>query len=115
MDASNPTRFGVTYDLNEYDVTVVVTDQGDGTLHAQVQYPEGTPAFENSYHVSPTSVDLTGTKTLIGDAIAKYTGEKAFVYELYAAEYDLDTKTVEQGAKITEPAPLPLTPPLSHS
>ncbi|MBQ8600506.1 MAG: hypothetical protein IJ407_03900 [Clostridia bacterium] len=102
VDASNPTRFGVTYDLNEYDVTVVVTDQGDGTLHAQVQYPEGTPAFENSYHVSPTSVDLTGTKTLIGDAIAKYTGEKAFVYELYAAEYDLDTKTVEQGAKITE-------------
>ncbi len=92
---------GVVYDTNVYPVTVEVTDQGDGTLHAEVQYPtnEGI-RFNNKYEVAPTFIDFDGTKTLIGDALSKYNGEKAFDYELYEANYVPATQSVQQGALI---------------
>lgn len=39
----------ITYDDTVYSVTVTVTDNGTGQLTAEVTYPDGTPAFENTY------------------------------------------------------------------
>ncbi len=98
VTATNNNLNGVIYDTNEYTVTVVVTDQGDGTLHADVQYPAGGVQFHNAYQVSGTYIDLLGEKTLLGDDLSKYTGANAFNYELYAASYDPATQTTQQGA-----------------
>ena len=42
---------GVTYDPAVYDISVIVTDNGDGTMSAVPIYPEGVTSlsFENSY------------------------------------------------------------------
>ena len=39
---------GVTYDTRAYAVHVSATDNLDGTMSAQVSYPDGTPAFANA-------------------------------------------------------------------
>lgn len=39
----------ITYDDTVYSVKVTVTDNGTGQLSAEVEYPDGTPAFENTY------------------------------------------------------------------
>jgi pilin isopeptide linkage protein len=54
----------IDYDTNEVTVTVIVTDNGNGTLNTEVEYPEnadGTEAtevkFVNTYHIPvPTGV-----------------------------------------------------------
>lgn len=72
------TRAGVTYDDATFSVHVSVTDNGDGTLSAQVSYPDGAIAFENGYRATEgTSATIEGTKALTGrDASA---GEFGFV------------------------------------
>ena len=56
---------GITVDVTEYEVTVVVTDKGDGTL--DVQYSSNAKAlnFTNTYEATG-SVTFEGTKTLTG-------------------------------------------------
>ena len=44
-----------------YDFTIVVTDNNNGTLTAQVQAPEGGIAFENAYTTGETEVDTDAT------------------------------------------------------
>ena len=44
-----------------YDFTIVVTDNNNGTLTAQVQAPEGGIAFENAYTTGGTEVDTDPT------------------------------------------------------
>ena len=44
-----------------YDFTIVVTDNNNGTLTAQVQAPEGGIAFENAYTTGGTEVDTDAT------------------------------------------------------
>lgn len=56
---------GVTYDKNEYDVKVNVTDNHDGTLSAKAS-SDGAIEFKNSYAVNPTSVSFSATKVLDG-------------------------------------------------
>lgn len=56
---------GVTYDKNEYDVKVSVTDNGDGTLSAKAS-SDGAIVFKNSYAADPTSVSFSATKVLDG-------------------------------------------------
>ena len=56
---------GVTYDKNEYDVKVSVTDNHDGTLSAKAS-SDGAIVFKNSYVADPTSVSFSATKVLDG-------------------------------------------------
>lgn len=44
-----------------YDFTIVVTDNNNGTLTAQVQAPDGGIAFENAYTTGGTEVDTDPT------------------------------------------------------
>lgn len=97
---NNYTVHGVIYDSSEYKVQVVVTDNGDGTLGAKVNYLDGDVQFVNHYNVKPTSIVLGGTKKLVGDSLSKYINDKAFKYELYAAEWNTGVQDIVQGAKL---------------
>lgn len=58
---------GVTAISSSFDITVKVTDNGDGKLDMAVTYPEGsdgTLPFVNGYRANEATVDLAGTKTL---------------------------------------------------
>lgn len=58
---------GVTATASSFDITVKVTDNGDGKLDVAVTYPEGsdgTLPFVNGYGTNEATVDLAGTKTL---------------------------------------------------
>lgn len=67
---------GVTYDKNEYDVKVNVTDNGNGTLSAKAS-SDGAIVFKNSYAADPTSVSFSATKVLDGAALKD--GQFSFV------------------------------------
>ena len=58
---------GVTASASSFDITVKVTDSGDGKLDVAVAYPEGsdgTLSFVNGYGTNEATVDFSGTKTL---------------------------------------------------
>ena len=57
---------GVSAVTNFYDFTVTVTDNGNGTLTAVTNYPEGKGKFEfvNQYGASGVPMEITGSKTL---------------------------------------------------
>ena len=57
---------GLSAVKNSYDFTVTVTDNGNGTLTAVTNYPEGKDEFEfvNQYGASSVPVEITGSKTL---------------------------------------------------
>lgn len=55
---------GVSYDSATFDVTVTITDNQDGTMGVAVTYPNGKPAFNNSYDAADTSYTPVATKTL---------------------------------------------------
>lgn len=57
------TENGMTYDSNEYTVTVTVKDNKDGTLSIDAEYPIGGIEFVNSF--ASTIVEMT--KIWIGD------------------------------------------------
>jgi len=63
---------GITYDKTVYDVTVTVTDGGEGKLIAvaksvkQGQTEKADVVFFNKYQAAPTQVIFDGTKTLNG-------------------------------------------------
>lgn len=57
---------GITAANTAYDFTVIVTDNGDGTLTSKVNYPEGESfKFANVYSTGePITINLSGSKTL---------------------------------------------------
>ena len=58
---------GYTNTVGSLSITVVLTDNGDGTMSSEVIYPEGTQSleFENTYNAQNTaSVAINGTKVL---------------------------------------------------
>ncbi|MBQ8381716.1 MAG: VWA domain-containing protein [Clostridia bacterium] len=67
---------GVAYDSTVYHITVTVTDDGEGKLHASVAMTNGAGAtisaieFKNGYTTTSASVPLKGNKTLTGRALA---------------------------------------------
>lgn len=101
VDGQNK-KNGVTYDGTVYTVIVTVTDNGDGTLTPDVKYSVATgnsvdkAVFTNAYTVEETSIELSGTKNLKGDDLSKYSGAKAFYYELYRAKWDSNTRSIIQ-------------------
>ncbi len=72
----NGGKGGVTYDNTVYTVTVTVTDNGEGELVATVSGGD-TISFKNTYSSASASVELDGTKTLVGRDMAD--GEFAFL------------------------------------
>lgn len=56
---------GITYDTTSFDVTVKVTDDGNGQLVASVEYPENGVKFTNTY-AAEGSVKLKADKSLTG-------------------------------------------------
>ena len=59
---------GVTAVKDSFDFTVTVVDNGDGTLAATANYPEGGLAFTNTYSWQPVVVDPDAIK---GAAVTK--------------------------------------------
>lgn len=57
---------GVTPVRGSFTITVNVTDNGDGTLDCDVDYPKGGLAFENSYGTGDAEIEVSGTKVLEG-------------------------------------------------
>lgn len=66
----------IAYDAHVEDVTVKVTDNGDGTLSAVATYDKDGASFENS--VKPGAIQLTKTVTGATDVVAG----KKFPFEL---------------------------------
>lgn len=64
------TAGGVQYDSAEHTVTVIVTDNGDGTLSAKAETKSGEDmngiVFRNIYEARPASVTLGASKTYKG-------------------------------------------------
>jgi pilin isopeptide linkage protein len=57
---------GYITDTTIYPVNVNITDNGDGTLSAEVTYPGGVPAFHNIYNSKPVSERITAQKIIHG-------------------------------------------------
>ncbi len=72
----NGGKGGVTYDNTVYTVTVTVTDNGEGELVATVSGGD-VISFKNTYSSASASVELDGTKTLVGRDMAD--GEFTFL------------------------------------
>ncbi len=74
---------GVSYDDSVQTVTVTVADDGQGQLVATPSSTTDSPVtFSNTYTAQPTTVTVTGTKTLTNRALAA--GE--FSFELYQVD-----------------------------
>ena len=88
---------GYTYDATVYNVTVTVTDSGDGTLKAKATYVDGAAEFKNIYKAEG-SVNFEATKELKGRALAA----DQFIFELKdAAGNVIQTKTNAADGSIT--------------
>ncbi len=69
VDASNPMKDGMTYDVNTYDVKITVSRDEQQNLITTVTYPDGGERVEltNSYRAANTEPQpLTVTKTVTG-------------------------------------------------
>lgn len=70
---------GVQYDSAEHTVTVVVTDNGDGTLSAKAETKSKAEiVFKNIYETTPASVTLGASKIYKGAELK----DKQFTFEL---------------------------------
>ena len=99
----------VTATASSFDITVKVTDSGDGKLDVAVTYPEGsdhTLSFVNGYGTNEATVDLAGTKTLalsqagLGLTQADIAGKYTFKIESLdgaPAPVDASGKTVTEA------------------
>ena len=61
---------GIVYDEHTEEVTVTVTDKGDGTLEAVAKYDTDGASFTNRYVTKPVDVSVRGKKTLTGATLA---------------------------------------------
>ncbi|MFM9318678.1 Cna B-type domain-containing protein [Streptococcus sp. ST16] len=83
---------GVTYDNLEVKVTVEVTDDGEGKLHANVTYPEDKE-FNNSYGTSKAKAALEVTKKLTGREL------RADEFEFTLTDQDSNVKETVKNDK----------------
>ena len=83
---------GVTYDNLEVKVTVEVTDDGEGKLHANVTYP-ADKEFNNGYGTSKAKAALEVTKKLTGREL------KADEFEFTLTDQDGNVKETVKNDK----------------
>lgn len=71
-DAVNCVKDGITYDSSKHAAKVVVTDDGQGQLHASVEYGDSdtVPTFTNTY-TAKGSATLSVVKQVNGEAPAE--------------------------------------------
>ena len=81
---------GVTYDKSTHNVTVKVTDNGQGKLVATVT--DNNPTFTNTYKAAPAKATITATKVLNGKAL------EAGKYEFELKEGDKVVATAKNAA-----------------
>ena len=81
---------GVTYDTAKHEVTVNVTDNGQGQLLADVK--DNNPTFTNTYKATSTTATITATKVLNGKAL------EAGKYEFELKEGDKVVATAKNAA-----------------
>ena len=81
---------GVTYDKSTHNVTVKVTDNGQGQLVADVK--DNNPTFTNTYKAAKTSATITATKVLDGKTL------EADKYEFELKEGDKVIATAKNAA-----------------
>ena len=81
---------GVTYDTAKHEVTVNVTDNGQGQLVAAVT--GNNPTFTNTYKATPAKATITATKVLDGKAL------EADKYEFELKEGDKVVATAKNAA-----------------
>ena len=89
---------GVSAVKNSYDFTVTVTDNGNGTLTAVTNYPEGKDEFEfvNQYGASsvPVEITITGSKTL--------SYEEGLTPDSIAGKFTFTLDALTEGAPMPE-------------
>ena len=87
---------GVSAVKNSYDFTVTVTDNGNGTLKAVANYPEGKDEFEfvNQYGASSVPVEITGSKTL--------SYEEGLTPDSIAGKFTFTLEALTEGAPMPE-------------
>lgn len=88
-------KFGVTYDTNEYTVTVNITDNGVGGLDKQIlvgnrAYSDDLIVFNNSYKAKSAQINLSGIKTLTGRNTDIKDGEFTFDLHRTTSEFVVD-------------------------
>lgn len=98
---------GVTYDATEYILTVTVTDDLKGQLHAEMVYSvedavlSGAPTFTNSYDITGTEeLNLSGTKTLSGKSLVG----GAFTFQVWEGDTQVACAVNDGEGKILFPA-----------
>ncbi|WP_418954083.1 Spy0128 family protein [Tractidigestivibacter sp.] len=98
-----PTK--VTPVQNTFEVTVVVTDSGDGTLRTQVKYPGDATslAFQNVYDADDARLVISGSKMLETNGFSGPGDIKdKFTFELKDASGKvIDTATNDAGGSVT--------------
>ena len=87
---------GVTYDKSTHNVTVKVTDNGQGQLVATVT--DNNPTFTNTYVASSTQVNLTAKKVLNGK---KELVAGQFKFELKEGNEVIETATNAADGTVT--------------
>lgn len=89
----------VTYDSRTKHITVVVTDNNDGTMTATATVDNhDNLVFVNTYKAAPTTVELEGTKAMAGDRTTLSADDK----------YNF-TISVAEGSAAETPLPAELT------
>lgn len=95
------TESGVTYDKNAYTVTITVTDDGNGQLHAVTHYTSGAgdteaePGFHNVYKANSVDYVLTAKKIFEGGTM------RPFHFVLSGEGFDTQTKQNNDKGEIT--------------
>lgn len=96
---------GITVDIHRYQITVIVTDDGNGNLVAEVKVDgatinggmESAVVFNNFYTVDPTDIVIEAEKHLNG---AELKGND-FTFELYDKDGNLIEKVQnDKGGKV---------------
>ncbi len=96
--ATGTSTYGIEYDNTEYVVTLVVADDGEGSLYKEsISHDVAELKFKNEYVARPTAAVIPGNKILEGRVL----NDAEFSFELYnsnAAWAELDKKQTVQNA-----------------
>ncbi len=102
--AEGGASYGISYDQTQYQVTVVIKDDGEGALFVDSETVSGagnTLKFENIYKANPTSAQFNGEKQLTGKVNNALQGGE-YEFELYNSDENWTLgsleETVENGA-----------------
>ncbi len=91
---------GITYSATVYEVTVTVSDNGDGTVDATATVSgveNNALNFTNEYAANKTSIEFAGTKTLNNINGIRELKENDFSFDLYNAteNFEIDGTAIQ--------------------